>query len=196
MVLKKDFYFDKPKDENVDEQVEEVKEDEIQMYDFTKQIIIEEATLQDIKAQVVLPQGDTNVLLVPKLVENPPLEFLIKARIQLINKQLFDLIQEIQKNDRKLTNDQVKDKVLQMDAFLNEQIKLGFKIKERSLKQTILEEANECKQKTSTLLEILRTTSVHGRIDNAQLAKLNDLAYRAIQKKGLLKKLDERALKN
>ena len=50
MVLKKDFYFDKPKDENVDEQVEEVKEDEIQMYDFTKQIIIEEATLQDIKA--------------------------------------------------------------------------------------------------------------------------------------------------
>ncbi len=122
MVLKKDFYFDKPKDENVDEQVEEVKEDEIQMYDFTKQIIIEEATLQDIKAQVVLPQGDTNVLLVPKLVENPPLEFLIKARIQLINKQLFDLIQEIQKNDRKLTNDQVKDKVLKMDAFLNEQI--------------------------------------------------------------------------
>ena len=122
MVLKKDFYFDKPKDENADEQVEEVKEDEIQMYDFTKQIIIEEATLQDIKAQVVLPQGDTNVLLVPKLVENPPLEFLIKARIQLINKQLFDLIQEIQKNDRKLTNDQVKDKVLQMDAFLNEQI--------------------------------------------------------------------------
>jgi len=95
MVLKKDFYFDKPKDENADEQVEEVKEDEIQMYDFTKQIIIEEATLQDIKAQVVLPQGDTNVLLVPKLVENPPLEFLIKARIQLINKQLFDLIQEI-----------------------------------------------------------------------------------------------------
>ena len=35
-----------------------------------------------------------------------------------------------------------------------------------------------------------------GRIDNAQLAKLNDLAYRAIQKKGLQKKLDERALKN
>ncbi len=35
-----------------------------------------------------------------------------------------------------------------------------------------------------------------GRIANHQLAELNDMAYRAVQKRGLQKKLDERAIKN
>jgi hypothetical protein len=35
-----------------------------------------------------------------------------------------------------------------------------------------------------------------GRIENHQLAQLNDMAYKAVQKRGLQKKLDERALKN
>lgn len=35
-----------------------------------------------------------------------------------------------------------------------------------------------------------------GRLDNSQLAQLNDMAYKGLQKKGLQKKVDERALKN
>ena len=36
----------------------------------------------------------------------------------------------------------------------------------------------------------------HDFINNALLAQLNDVAYRAIRKTGLQKRLDERALKN
>ena len=36
----------------------------------------------------------------------------------------------------------------------------------------------------------------HEYINNALLAQLNDVAYRAIRKAGLQKRLDERALKN
>ena len=36
----------------------------------------------------------------------------------------------------------------------------------------------------------------HEFINNALLAQLNDVAYRAIRKTGLQKRLDERALKN
>lgn len=62
------------------------------------------------------------------------------------------------------------------------------------MKTEILEEVKECKDKTAALLELLRSTS--GKISNQQIARLNDMAYRSIQKKGLQKKLDERALKN
>jgi hypothetical protein len=52
----------------------------------------------------------------------------------------------------------------------------------------------EAKQKSSTLIGLLRNNT--GRIENHQLAQLNDMAYKAVQKRGLQKKLDERALKN
>ena len=37
---------------------------------------------------------------------------------------------------------------------------------------------------------------VHERIDNVLIAQLNDCAYKAIRKRGIQKKLDERAIKN
>jgi hypothetical protein len=42
-------------------------------------------------------------------------------------------------------------------------------------------------------MEVLRSTQ--GKIPNAQIAKLNDLAYKGV-KRGMQKKLDERSLKN
>jgi hypothetical protein len=63
------------------------------------------------------------------------------------------------------------------------------------VKTEVLSLIYECKEKTSKLIELLRTTGM-GTIDNYQLAQLNDLAYRGVQRRGLQKKLDERALKN
>ena len=68
------------------------------------------------------------------------------------------------------------------------------KIKDREIKKSIMEEIQDCKDKTRQILELLRGNS--GRVTNAQIAQLNDLAYRAVRKRGLQKKLDERALKN
>ena len=51
--------------------------DEIQMYDFTKKLILKSSALADLEGLVVLPTGDTPVKLVHVLVDNPPVEFLI-----------------------------------------------------------------------------------------------------------------------
>ncbi len=69
-----------------------------------------------------------------------------------------------------------------------------FKIKDRDVKKDIMGEIQECKDKTFQVLQILRENS--GRVNNTQIAQLNDLAYKAVRKRGLQKKLDDRAIKN
>lgn len=132
---------------------------------------------------MILPQGEKQVKLVLKLVENPPIEFLIRARVTLYNKLTFDYIQELQKDPRTLTDEEILKKVSEIDQTLNDQIIACYKIMDRNLKSEIITEIHECKEKTAKLLELLRSHS--GRLDNFQLAQLNDLAYRAVQKKGL-----------
>ena len=53
----------------------------IQMYDFTKKTLIQDSALKDLTAFVIVPTGEQPVKLVPVLVENPPVEFLIQARV-------------------------------------------------------------------------------------------------------------------
>ncbi len=57
-----------------------------------------------------------------------------------------------------------------------------------------MESILECKTKVSAVLNILANAS-RETLDNEQVAKLNDVAFKAIKKSGQ-KKLDERALKN
>lgn len=71
-----------------------------------------------------------------------------------------------------------------IDAIMNEQMSQAFKIRDRQLKTDILQEIHECKEKTAKLTELLRAVG-NGNIDNYQLAQLNDLAYRGLQKRSL-----------
>lgn len=164
------------------------------MYDFTKKVILKQEALTDVNGVLILPTGETPIRLVPVFVENPPIEFLIQARVQLSNKMLFDYIQEIQKGVRKITNEAIVLKLQALETVLNESITLCYKLKNRQIKEETMQEIQDAKIKSGTLTQILRQTQ--GPINNVQLAQLNDMAYRAVQKRGLNKKLDERALKN
>jgi len=116
--------------------------------------------------------------------------------VQLINKLIFDAIQDVQLDDkkRKRTNLEMYEYVKGLDTELDEYAALAFKIRDRDLKKEILAEIQDCKDKTFNFMEVLRSTQ--GKIPNAQIAKLNDLAYKGVKKRGMQKKLDERALKN
>jgi 2-polyprenyl-3-methyl-5-hydroxy-6-metoxy-1,4-benzoquinol methylase len=81
-----------------------------------------------------------------------------------------------------------------LDSELDEYATLAFKIRDRDIKKEILAEIQDCKDKTFNFMEVLRSTQ--GKIPNAQIAKLNDLAYKGVKKRGMQKKLDERAMKN
>ena len=51
------------------------------MYDFTKKVILKQEALNDLNGLLILPTGETPIRLVPVFVENPPIEFLIQARV-------------------------------------------------------------------------------------------------------------------
>lgn len=58
-----------------------------------------------------------------------------------------------------------------------------------------MQKITECKAKVVEVLAILRNAS-NSFLNNAIIAQLNDVAYKAIRKRGVQKKLDERAIKN
>ena len=51
------------------------------------------------------------------------------------------------------------------------------------MRTEVLQDVQEAKQKSATLINLLRANQ--GRIENHQLAELNDMAYKAVQKRGL-----------
>ena len=69
------------------------------------------------------------------------------------------------------------------------------KIKNRESKRELMDALLDCKMKVAKVIEILRN-SMNQQISNIQIAQLNDCGYKAIQKVGVQKKLDERAIKN
>ena len=64
------------------------------------------------------------------------------------------------------------------------------------MKKEIIQDIQDCKDKTIAVMNVLRVTS--GKVNNQQIAQLNDIAYKAVSniKRGAQKKLDERAVKN
>ncbi len=82
----------------------------------------------------------------------------------------------------------------ELDRELDTHVEMCFKIKDRDMKKDIMQDIQECKNKTRQIMEVIRDTQ--GKMTNSQIAQLNDLAYRAVRQKGLQKKLDERSIKN
>ena len=86
------------------------------------------------------------------------------------------------------------DHISQMDKNLDELMSEVMKVKNRILRKELLEEAHGIKQKTASAVGVLRQGVSN--FSTAQIAQLNDLAYKAIRKQGLQKQLDKRSTKN
>jgi hypothetical protein len=104
-----------------------------------KKINLKEQSLEDLKAVLLLPSGETEVVLTPLEVE-APVDFLVQARVSLINKLFFDAIMELQKDVRTVTNEQMLKQILSMDELLNECATLALRIRLRQLKTEVLQE--------------------------------------------------------
>lgn len=176
--------------------LEEVKVHDLK-YDFTSTTFIKKSDIEALQGFLELPNGlKGNVSLNKTFIPDPSPEVMAKSCVQLINKLIFDAIQDVQKDDkkRKRNNQEMYEYVKNLDTELDEYSVVAFKIRDRDMRKEILAEIQDCKDKTFNFMEVLRSTQ--GKIPNAQIAKLNDLAYKGVSKRGLKKKLDERALKN
>ena len=77
-------------------------------------------------------------------------------------------IQEVQNQTRVRKNIEIYEEVKKWDAELGKHVELCFKIRDREVKKTIMEEISECKDKTVYIMEILRLNT--GTISNVQIA--------------------------
>ena len=69
-------------------------------------------------------------------------------------------------------------------------------LKDRQLKKALMQGVFDCKARTSNVISVLRGLSNLDRLNNETIAKLNDLAFKGIQKVSLQKMIDKRALVN
>ena len=70
------------------------------------------------------------------------------------------------------------------------------KIKDRALKKQLMTEISECRARSSNVIKELRSIQDLSKISNEVIAKLNDMAYKAINKGSLQKMIDKRAMNN
>jgi len=69
-------------------------------------------------------------------------------------------------------------------------------IKNRLEKKKLMQGIHACKERTSHVITVLRANPNLDRLTNVVIAQLNDLAFKGIQKGGLQKMIDKRAITN
>ena len=69
------------------------------------------------------------------------------------------------------------------------------KIGDKEIRASLMEAVIQFKQQVAAVYGIMSKDTQES-IDNLLIAQLNDVAYKAIRKTGVQKKLDERAIKN
>ena len=127
-------------------------------------------------------------------IEAPSSEILMKAKIQFAKRNLFALIQSLQQmnlDQRRATYEVIK----QADQQIDQDQQLIQKIKEKAIRAQLTEEVISFKRKVAEILGIM-SRDTQAQLDNLLIAQLNDVAFKAIKKTGMQKKLDERAIKN
>ena len=114
-------------------------------------------------------QNDVEIRFDMILVESPPPEILSRAQIKFINKLIFEVVQEIQSNVKVRTNKEILEYIVSLDKELDLYIEQSMKIRDRDVRKAMMEEIGEAKDKTSKVIEVLRSSS-GGHINNAQIA--------------------------
>ena len=107
---------------------------------------------------------------------------------------MFDFIQELQKKTRE-DRLVIYQKIKQIDEDCEQDQSLIRKIKDKDIRSSLMESFLKFKQQTAQVYRIMGSDTQEN-IDNLLIAQLNDVAYKAIRKVGVQKKLDERAIKN
>lgn len=164
---------------------------------YSVQVILE--GLPEGEVELELLGSGESLIVRPEEEQSPNTENLLKTEIGITNQVFFDFIQKVVSN-KNLDAEEAKevyDKISVINDRVSEMITEGFKIKNKVMRKNVIQSCQTFKDKCHTVVETLRDVVVNNKtLDLSNIAKLNDLAYKAIRSKGLKRKLDERAIKN
>lgn len=96
----------------------------------------------------------------------------------------------------KVDKKQAFEKLQLINKSLDKKYEECFAIKERITKKKLMEQLMECRTRTSQVISELRHVSDFSNIQNNLIAKMNDLAFKAINNGSLQKMVDKRAIAN
>lgn len=120
-----------------------------------------------------------------------------QAELQLINRRTFDLVQKIQKAGvPRKEKQEAYEEIQNINRNLDAKMEQFMAVKDRQLKKNLIQGVHECKARASGVVSVLRGLASLDHLNNETIAKLNDLAFKGIQKGSLQKMLDKRALQN
>ena len=100
----------------------------------------------------------------------------------MINHVTFDMIYKIQNQNENVDKQDALEKLEQIDRTLEMRVKDYFHLKERSIKKQLIKDLEDCRHRSKSVLNVLRDCDNLYNIQNHTIAKLNDVAYRAIFK--------------
>lgn len=103
----------------------------------------------------------------------------------MVNRQTFDLIQQIQSRDQKVDKQQAFEQLKAIDRSLTAKYEECMLIKERTTKKRLMEALMECRKRTSGVISELRGVTNFSNISNQIIAKMNDLAFKAVNNSSL-----------
>lgn len=127
---------------------------------------------------------------------NPSQLVKIQAELELLNNEVFNLVQYIQnKAGDKDVRTKALERIKQIDAGLAAQYDAVSAL-EKEDKKGLIACIHECAQSIKRVVQVLRQNMDLSHLSNHTIAQLNDEAYKAINKGGLANKLDKIALKN
>ena len=121
----------------------------------------------------------------------------LQAQVESINQEVFDLIEKIQSQNQGVDKKEVVGRLEVINASLKDKSIDCMGIKgNKTAKKAIMTSLQGCSERLGTVLSELRNVQNFSHLSNAAVANLYDAAYKGINKGGLRKMVDKRALAN
>ena len=109
-----------------------------------------------------------------------------KVEIEFINKEIFKLIQDIQSQKSGIDKKAVFEKLKSVEASLEEHAIESMKLRgDKAVKKELLGTLQESKQRLGVVISELRNVQNLDQLSSHVIAKLNDVAFKGINRGGL-----------
>ena len=132
-----------------------------------------------------------------KAASELPVDKRLSLEINVINQEVFDLIEKIQSKIQRDEKESALKKLDEINASLNDKYVDCMGVKGNKIaKKALMTSIQECRERLSKVISELRNVQDLSNLSNTAVANLYDAAYKGINKGGLRKMIDKRALQN
>lgn len=103
---------------------------------LTVQCLMLSNNIDHLSAELIVKDKRINFVVLYQLIEEPSEDIRLKARLQHANKQIFDLIQSVQQNDKRMES---LEALKALDREVDMYVASAMKIKDREARRELMD---------------------------------------------------------